>query len=290
MGIDYRHELNDKQFEAATSIDGPLLIIAGAGSGKTRVITFRMAYMLDMGIPQASILALTFTNKAAREMSERVKHLTGRKLSNLTVSTFHAFGVKVLRSDIGHLGYRENFSIHDSGGQDLPDQGDGAGARPSPGEPRPVRPLDALLRNQDGHEGLERNHRDVRTALPGISRPPESLQRRRFRRPDLASHHHPGITPGGAGRLPAALPLHHGGRVPGHVAPAVPVHEAPRRRLAERLRGGRRRPVHLFLAGSELREHPEVRAGLSGTEGDQARAELPLHGHDPFGGEPADPE
>ena len=69
--------------------------------------------MLDMGIPQSQILALTFTNKAAKEMSDRVKELTQRKLQNLTVSTFHAFGVKVLRADIDKLGYRENFSIYD---------------------------------------------------------------------------------------------------------------------------------------------------------------------------------
>jgi len=113
MTFDYRAELNDEQYEAATTIEGPVLIIAGAGSGKTRVITFRMAYMLDKGIPQSQILALTFTNKAAREMALRVKELTGKKLQMLTVSTFHAFGVKILREDIQRLGWRENFSIYD---------------------------------------------------------------------------------------------------------------------------------------------------------------------------------
>ena len=113
MAIDYASELNPEQYEAATTIDGPLLIIAGAGSGKTRVITFRMAYMLDKGIPQSSILALTFTNKAAKEMAERVKSVTKRKLKNLTVSTFHSFGVKILRKEIEALGWRENFSIYD---------------------------------------------------------------------------------------------------------------------------------------------------------------------------------
>ncbi|MDR1748848.1 MAG: exodeoxyribonuclease V subunit gamma [Spirochaetaceae bacterium] len=113
MAINYRAELNDEQYAAVTTIDGPLLIIAGAGSGKTRVITFRIAYMLDNGIPQHSILALTFTNKAAREMEERIKELTGKKLQNMTISTFHAFGVKILRQDIERLGWRENFSIYD---------------------------------------------------------------------------------------------------------------------------------------------------------------------------------
>jgi len=107
-------ELNGPQLEAVTSIDGALLIIAGAGSGKTRVITCRIAKMLEKGIPQSAILALTFTNKAAREMESRVRELTGKKLHNLTVSTFHAFGVKILREEIEVLGYRKNFSIYDS--------------------------------------------------------------------------------------------------------------------------------------------------------------------------------
>lgn len=108
-----KKELNPEQYRAVTTVNGAILIIAGAGSGKTRVITFRIAHMLDLGIPQSQILALTFTNKAAKEMADRVKELTQRKLQNLTVSTFHAFGVKVLRADIKKLGYRENFSIYD---------------------------------------------------------------------------------------------------------------------------------------------------------------------------------
>jgi DNA helicase-2/ATP-dependent DNA helicase PcrA len=111
--LNLESELNDRQIHAVKTIEGPVLIIAGAGSGKTRVITHRMAYMLERGIPQAAILALTFTNKAAREMEDRVKELTGRKLRNLTVSTFHAFGSMILREEIETLGYRKNFSIYD---------------------------------------------------------------------------------------------------------------------------------------------------------------------------------
>jgi len=110
---DLKNELNPEQYEAVMTINGAILIIAGAGSGKTRVITFRIAHMLDAGVPQSAILALTFTNKAAKEMSERIKELTGKKLPLLTVSTFHAFGVRVLRQEIGLLGYRDNFSIYD---------------------------------------------------------------------------------------------------------------------------------------------------------------------------------
>ncbi len=108
-----RKELNPEQYRAVTTTDGAILIIAGAGSGKTRVITFRIAHMLDKGIPQSQILALTFTNKAAKEMADRIKGLTQKKLQNLTISTFHAFGVKILRQEITKLGWRENFSIYD---------------------------------------------------------------------------------------------------------------------------------------------------------------------------------
>lgn len=113
MSLDYKSELNPEQYEAVTTIDGPVLIIAGAGSGKTRVITYRASYMLERGVPQSAILALTFTNKAAREMADRVKSVTGKKLQNLSVSTFHSFGVRILRRGIDRLGWRDNFSIYD---------------------------------------------------------------------------------------------------------------------------------------------------------------------------------
>ena len=111
--IDLEHKLNPQQCLTARQTEGAFLVIAGAGSGKTRTITYRIANMLDKGIPQSAILALTFTNKAAREMADRIKNLVGRKLPMLTISTFHAFGVKVLRESIGHLGFKENFSIYD---------------------------------------------------------------------------------------------------------------------------------------------------------------------------------
>lgn len=112
--LNYTAELNPEQARAVETIHGPLLIVAGAGSGKTRVITYRIANMLAQGIPQSAVLALTFTNKAAREMQHRVRALTGRKMTNLTVSTFHAFGVKLLREHIHHFGYGANFTIYDT--------------------------------------------------------------------------------------------------------------------------------------------------------------------------------
>ncbi|AHC14663.1 ATP-dependent helicase [Salinispira pacifica] len=117
MSTQLKSLLNPEQYEAATNLEGPLLIIAGAGSGKTRVITYRITEMLNQGINQSSILALTFTNKAAREMAGRVKELVGRKLPQLTVSTFHSFGVQILKKHITLLGWRENFSIYDTNDQ-----------------------------------------------------------------------------------------------------------------------------------------------------------------------------
>jgi DNA helicase II / ATP-dependent DNA helicase PcrA len=106
--------LNERQAEAVDATDGPLLIVAGAGSGKTRVITYRIARLLSKGVPQSEILAVTFTNKAAKEMAQRVRELIPRKLTRLTVCTFHAFGAQVLRERFALLGYRPNFSIYDS--------------------------------------------------------------------------------------------------------------------------------------------------------------------------------
>jgi DNA helicase-2/ATP-dependent DNA helicase PcrA len=118
--LDFLHGLNPQQHEAVVSTDGPLLILAGAGSGKTRVITFRIAYMLhEKGITPDHILAVTFTNKAAQEMAERVEKLAGGfSVSKPWVSTFHSFCVRVLRRDIeamriGNTGYTKDFAIYD---------------------------------------------------------------------------------------------------------------------------------------------------------------------------------
>lgn len=111
--------LNDKQREAASQIEGPVLILAGAGSGKTRTITYRIAHMVDnLAIKGTSILAVSFTNKAAREMRERVHSLLGaRKSRGLSLLTFHSLGVKILKKEITRLGYHPNFSIYDQSDQ-----------------------------------------------------------------------------------------------------------------------------------------------------------------------------
>ncbi|HEX7385152.1 MAG TPA: UvrD-helicase domain-containing protein, partial [Burkholderiaceae bacterium] len=107
--------LNPAQMEAVHHLDGPCLVLAGAGSGKTRVITHKIARLLQAGYEPGQIAAITFTNKAAQEMRERARALVGaRAAKDLVVSTFHSLGVRLLRSDGSRLGLKERFSILDS--------------------------------------------------------------------------------------------------------------------------------------------------------------------------------
>ena len=105
------NNLNDRQKEAVTHIDGPCLVVAGAGSGKTKVLTTRIAYLIDKGIKDYNILAITFTNKAAKEMKSRVDDLIPNNSS--FVSTFHSFGMKVIRENASLLGFNSNVTILD---------------------------------------------------------------------------------------------------------------------------------------------------------------------------------
>ena len=113
LNIDYARELNEQQFAAVTALPGPALVIAGAGSGKTRTLTYRVAYLLEQGIPADRILLLTFTNKAAGEMMRRVSDLLGHELRALWGGTFHSIGARVLRLHAAALGYQRDFTILD---------------------------------------------------------------------------------------------------------------------------------------------------------------------------------
>ena len=114
--IDYAAELNEQQYAAVTASPGPLLVIAGAGSGKTRTLTYRVAYLLENGIDPRNILLLTFTNKAARQMLDRVASLLPMDASGLWGGTFHSIGNRMLRRHGSSLGYSGGFSIMDPGG------------------------------------------------------------------------------------------------------------------------------------------------------------------------------
>src|SRR5260370_20980059 len=108
--------LNPVQREAATAPDGPLLVVAGAGSGKTRVLTHRVAYLIaERGVSPFGLLAITFTNKAAGEMKERVASLVGPVAHRMWVSTFHSACSRILRREAEHVGLRSSFTIYDQG-------------------------------------------------------------------------------------------------------------------------------------------------------------------------------
>jgi DNA helicase-2/ATP-dependent DNA helicase PcrA len=111
----YLSQLNDAQLEPTIQIDGPMIVIAGAGSGKTRVLTYRIAYMMSKGIDPFNILSLTFTNKAAREMKDRISSIVGAsEAKNLWMGTFHSVFAKILRIEADRLGYPSNFTIYDT--------------------------------------------------------------------------------------------------------------------------------------------------------------------------------
>ena len=112
---DYISELNDRQKEAVLHVDGPIMIVAGAGSGKTKVLTTRIAHLLANGVDAFNILALTFTNKAAKEMKERVEKILGdTSARNLYIGTFHSVFARILRGEAHRLGYPANFTIYDT--------------------------------------------------------------------------------------------------------------------------------------------------------------------------------
>src|ERR1700726_2935604 len=115
--IDYAAALNEQQFAAVTASPGPLLVIAGAGSGKTRTLTYRVAYLLENGIDPRNILLLTFTNKAARQMLDRVANLLPIDASGIWGGTFHSVGNRILRRHGGAIGYNSGFTIMDRADQ-----------------------------------------------------------------------------------------------------------------------------------------------------------------------------
>ena len=112
--MDYLAGLNEPQRNAVEHIDGPLMIIAGAGSGKTRVLTYRTAHLIEKGVDPFAILLLTFTNKAAGEMRHRIETVIGNAAKNIWMGTFHSIFAKILRFEGERLGYTSNFSIYDT--------------------------------------------------------------------------------------------------------------------------------------------------------------------------------
>ncbi|MAT56232.1 MAG: ATP-dependent DNA helicase [Saprospirales bacterium] len=110
----YLDLLNDVQRQAVTTTDGPVLVVAGPGSGKTRVLTFRIAHLIQTGVPPWEILSLTFTNKAAREMQERIEKVVGPRANRVWAGTFHSIFARILRIEAKHIGYDSNFTVYDT--------------------------------------------------------------------------------------------------------------------------------------------------------------------------------
>ncbi len=108
-----KDDLNEEQQQAVMTVDSPVLVLAGAGSGKTRVLTYRVAYLISQGISPFNILAVTFTNKAAGEMKSRIKEMIGKKADNIWIGTFHSICMRILRRDSGRIGYDSSFVIYD---------------------------------------------------------------------------------------------------------------------------------------------------------------------------------
>ena len=232
--------------------EGPLLILAGAGSGKTRVLTHRIAHLVGTGQAQpGEILAITFTNKAANEMRERVGALVGRRSRAMWVMTFHSACARILRAEAERLGYTRRFTIYDEAdsvrlvkncieeldvdpkrfpprGHQAPDlrrQEPAAGRRGLPAEGRLV------LRADRG-----RRLRPLRAA-------PALGQRDGLRRPAVSLGEPVRALPRGPRPLPQQLPPRAGRRVPGHQPRPVPVAPAAGRGAPQPVRGRRRRPV-----------------------------------------------
>ena len=112
--VSYLNELNEIQRNAVTNIDGPVMVIAGPGSGKTRVLTYRIAHMIRMGVTPGQILALTFTNKAAREMKHRIESVVGQEANRVWAGTFHSLFARILRTEAHRLGFPNDFTIYDT--------------------------------------------------------------------------------------------------------------------------------------------------------------------------------
>ena len=113
--MDYLKGLNEAQYEAVTTLEGPLMVLAGAGSGKTRVLTMRIAHLITNLVDPFNILSLTFTNKAAKEMKERIAKVVGQsEAKSLWMGTFHSVFARILRNEAHYLGFPSNFTIYDS--------------------------------------------------------------------------------------------------------------------------------------------------------------------------------
>ena len=278
--------LNPEQARAVTTTEGPLLILAGAGSGKTRVLAHRIAYLVGVkAVAPWRILAVTFTNKAAAELRERIISLVGEPGRDVQAGTFHALCARVLRQDGEAIGISRRFVIYDTDDQQaLMKQILREQDLPLTGEFRPSAVLGAISRAKN--EMLDptflsenaANHRE-RTIARLATRYQERLATARaLDFDDLLLDGSPAVRrgPGRAGEVPGALALPPRRRVPGHEPRPIPVGEGPGGEARQPRGRRRRRPVDLLVARRRPAQHPRFRAGLARGGRRQARAQLPL--------------
>jgi hypothetical protein len=244
--------LNLAQQEAVNFMHGPCLVLAGAGSGKTRVITHKIARLIQAGMDPKRIAAITFTNKAAAEMRERAKGLIGRGAKEVLICTFHALGVRMMRQDGAVLGLKPQFSILDS--DDVTSILKDCGGTTDAATARQWQWAISLWKNtgperragRGAGEGRQRAHHGAHHgALRGAA---ERLPECRFRRPDRPAAQAAGGVSGRARQMAGGPGPCAGGRIPGHQRHAVRGAQAPGGRTRPLHGRGRRRPVDLRLA------------------------------------------
>ena len=270
--MDFLSSLNPSQQEAVAHTSGPLLILAGAGSGKTRVITHRMAYLVAGGHAKpGEVLAVTFTNKAAEEMRGRVEHLLGEDCREIWLSTFHSLCARLLRREAPAIGLTRDFVIYDSSDQlsvvkqalkslDIDDKmiqprqalGRISQAKNRMETPETMRSTGWSLRDQQISRVYETYLRTLSDAgaldfddllLKTVELVEKSERVREFLLPEVQ--------------------VHPGRRIPGHQSPAVPADQAARRASPQPVRRRRSRSVDLQVARRRPAEHSRLRAGLS---------------------------
>ena len=238
----YLADLNDAQREAVLTTEGPLLVIAGAGSGKTRVLTYRVAHLIAAcGVKPNEILAITFTNKAAGEMRERLEGLLGGVARAIWILTFHAACGRILRREAPRLGYKSNFTIYDSADQvrltkqcleDLERDPKrfvprGIHAQISNAKNQLIGPADYMSRVDSFYD------QTVAEVYELYQKRHARGERDGLRRPADAHGRGAGALPRGAHEVAEGVPVRDGRRVPGHEPRAVPAAAAARRRAPE---------------------------------------------------------
>ncbi len=291
----YLTGLNDAQRRAVEALDGPVLVLSGAGTGKTRVLTARLAHILATGRAfPGELLAVTFTNKAAREMRARLDAMTGRAADGVWLGTFHAIAARILRRHAETVGLKSSFTILDTDDQ-LRLAKQIIEAENIDERRWPARLLLALIQRwKDRGLGPDQVPRaDSGKFADGRA---VELYRRYQERlltvnavdfGDLLLHNLALFTgePFNPCRLPAAVPLSPGRRVPGYERRPIFVAAALGAAAAQPVRRRRRRSVDLQLAGCGNRQHPALRKGFSGGGNHPARAELPFDAAHPWCGE-----